>query len=318
MPLSAPAMDRLLPPGRPPEGGTPDALYPDLSEVEGGADGPEGRALLWFCYLSYIYRSELDAVRKHFSLSDTKDYLVQPSVGFFPLDNNLGKIPASPATRELSYFFGAVLYDMRAESAELGPFRLPSTPSFEVYRFPIVFVPDQPLDPANAASTCWAESQSGIQGVLTCKHAVAGISRNGAVRMVDGSTGALVDFTDGSVDAAFIKTGSGLPIDAESMAIMDRPKEKNEVLVYFRSVGVINAQILNAWYFPDNSDAYNPMRLFIDTWAQSGDSGSLVSMQRSKKGAGIYTGRMQGNNTTQGVCQYLKQAVDLLKVSAFS
>ncbi len=134
--------------------------------------------------------------------------------------------------------------------------------------------------------------------------------------MKDGSTGQLISFAPGSVDAAFIETQNGMPRNVNSLLVESHPVNGATVSVDFRSHHIGSAQILNSWYFADNLDPYNVMRVYIDHWGQRSDSGSLVSTATGK-GVGIYTGQFTGNATQQGICQYLLQAVSELKLTAF-
>jgi hypothetical protein len=315
MPLSPQAISRLLPPGLP-DFELPERALRAFREIEGGAENPYGRSFLWSLYVMMLYRNNLSSVLEHFQWAKFPDQ-VQPSVGFFPIDWHIYTHAAkylSDANRELGVFFGAVLYDRRFEPPPIQPYPLPTSPSISVVQFPVVFVLHSPIDPANAASTCWAKDVSNIEGVLTCKHAVAGLATNSNVAMANGSTGRLISFGAGAVDAAFIETQGGVPSSVKQLAIEDHPVNGSTVSANFRSRHVRNAQILNSWYFADNLDPYNAMRVFIDHWGQPADSGSLVSTT-STKGVGIYTGTFAGNGTQQGICQYLLQAVDQLSLT---
>ncbi len=322
MPLSLQAISRLLPEG------VPDLPLPEraLQTFRGieEAYNSLGRSFLWSQHVLQVYRNNLSSVLSYFrvELDDPHSkipQLINPSVGFFPIDRDVYPFASkylSGDAEELGFFFGAALYDRRWRPPLLSPYVLPTSPPIPVVQFPVVFIPHAPLDPANAAATCWAIDANKTEGIFTCKHAIAGLPRGGNVAMKDGSTGQLIDFAPGSVDAAFIETQAGLPANVKSLAIESHPVNGATVSADFRSRHVANAQILNSWYFADNLDPYSAMRVFIDHWGQPSDSGSLVA-DGSNKGVGIYTGEFTGNATQQGICQYLLQATDQLSVNVF-
>lgn len=318
MPLSLQAISRLLPPGLP--GSISEEASTVLRRIEGGAENPLGRAFLWSYYVLQSYRDNFSSVIDHFEVELERDekipQRINPSVGFFPIDQNIYTRFLSPVALELGFFFGAVLYDRRWLPPDIPPYQLPTTPRIGVVQYPVVFIPHAPLDPTNAATTCWASSADKTEGILTCKHAIAGLSRRSNVAMKDGSTGRLIDFAPGSVDAAFIETQSGIPTNVKPLAIESHPINGSTVTADFRSHYIGNAQILSSWYFADNLDPYNAMRVYIDHWGQPSDSGSLVS-SGAGKGVGIYTGEFTGNATQQGICQYLPQAIDQLNLKVF-
>jgi len=322
MPLSLQAISRLLPPGVPDVPLAEPAL-PTFREIEGGSDNPLGRSFMWSQYILHVYRDYFWPVVEHFQVEPDPiaktPQQINPSVGFFPIDRHIYThasryLPTDAL--DLGFFFGAVIYDRRWRPPSIPPYLLPTTPVM-VMQYPAAFVAHAPLDPANAAATSWASDPSNTQGILTCKHAVAGLSRGSNVAMKDGSTGQLIDFAPGSVDAAFVETQNGVPANAASLAIESHPVNGSTVSADFRSRHVGNAQILNSWYFHDNLDPYNAMRVYIDHWGQPSDSGSLVA-DASSKGVGMYTGTLTANGTQQGMCQYLLQGVDLLHLNVFA
>lgn len=320
MRLSLQAITRLLPPGLPDSGSLPPGALRVFERVEGGAENPLGRSFLWSQYVLNVFRDNLHSVVEHFKLELSSESKfpshANPSVGFFPIDQHIYTHASkflSSDSQELGFFFGAALYDRRWRPPDIAPYLLPTIPTIPVVQFPIVFIPHGPVDLANAAATCWATDANSIEGVLTCKHAVRGLELGDNIAMADGSVGRLVSFGQGSVDAAFIETQHRVPGRTNSLAIEDHPINGSTVSAEFRSRRVRNAQILNSWYFADNLDPYNTMRVFIDHWGQPSDSGSLVSTA-SPKGVGIYTGMGTGNGTQQGMCQYLLQAVGLLNL----
>ena len=303
MPLSMQAISRLLPQGLP-DFRLPEIASQTFSELEGGADNPLGRAFLWSQYISYVYRDNLYPVIQHFQAEPDPDTKVprpiNPSVGFFPIDQYIYTYASkylSTDALDLGFFFGAVLYDRRWQPPAISPYQLPTQPAVLVVQYPVTFIPHAPLDPANAAATCWVSDTNKTQGILTCKHAIVGLSRGSNVAMKDGSTGQLIGFAPGSVDAAFIETRSGMPANVNSLAIESHPINGSTVSADFRSRRIANAQILNSWYFADNLDPYNAMRVYIDHWGRPSDSGSLVSTGAGK-GVGVYTGEFTGNATS--------------------
>ena len=320
MPLTLQGIGRILPEGLPP--GEPDkATRERFERIEGRPSHPLSRAFLWSQYVKRVYRDHLKRVFEHFKVEGSPERItapVAPSVGFFPLDPYLytyaGKA-LPPAAHEIGYFFGAVLYDSRWNTAPIEAAVLPERAG-RVMQFPISFLPHAPVDPANAASTAWAHDQSGAGGVLTCKHAITGLPPGSNVLLKSGANGRLAAFTDGPVDAAFIETQGGIPGGSQLLRVEDHPINGATVTVDFRSQGSTTGQILNSWYFADNPSAYNGQRVFIDCWGQRGDSGALVSTRQGDAVA-IYTGTIKGNGTTQGMSQYLRQAVDLLNLNLF-
>jgi hypothetical protein len=259
-------------------------------------------------------------VQRHFRVSDSdwRSGRVFPSVGFIPIDPAIREqvLQFHPESLfESGYFFGGALFDKRPGADPRPPFELKLRDGHmvRIVGFPIKYVPHSPADPMDGASAAWAKDP-GFRGVLTCKHVVSTYGVGDPVPMKDGTSGTLRSFGSGTVDAAFIETVHRRRM-WRSLRIEDDPVDGSLVIAEFRS-GTCQAQILSSWYFPDNLDPYNPMRVFIDRSGQPGDSGSLVATG-TRRGVGIYAATGVGNGTRQGMCQYLKQAADNLNLKLY-
>lgn len=326
MTLTAEIMYRVLPADRPPwEPSTPEeADKASWLSLRDGGDGPFTRGYFWQKYLTRVLRENRGFVSDSLVRLGFPEPGLEMAVGYIEVDIAFaGEEIVRQASKATGYFFGAVLYDHRAGSdgdirsvVDLGQLAEPLK-GVPAVRMPAADIPHAP-NLANATAACWtAKTGSGkVDGILTAKHAIAGIARGRNVAMAGGGFGKLVDFCDGSVDAAVIDPPSrpnnpvSLPMDVDPMIGLG---------IEFNGVtsGLKSGTISKTWVFPTDDDPYDPQRVHFDITGKPGDSGALVRLVSTGAAIGIYTGVKTGASTRSGMSQAIWQATSLLNIDLF-
>lgn len=326
MSLTLEVMARVLPPGRPPwEPSTAaERRKAEFLRARDEGDGTFSRGYFWQKHLT----SQLREARSW--LSDSLTGLAYPhdllrqAVGYIEIDAAFASDEAvQRAARGTGYFFGAIVYDHRGDadglpsSRDIGQIDEASR-GIPAVRLAAADIPHAP-HPAGATSTCWtAKRRNGgfIRYSLTAKHAVAGLGRGQTVAMAGGGFGRLVDFCDGSVDAALFEPPSG-PRSAIPLAMDIDPAVGLDVNFIGAGTPLRAGRITKTWVFPTDPDPYDPQRVHLDVTGVPGDSGALVRLTSTGEAVGIYTGIKSGRSSQSGMSQAIWQAAELLNIDLY-
>ncbi|WP_376697547.1 trypsin-like peptidase domain-containing protein [Wenzhouxiangella sp. EGI_FJ10305] len=327
MSLSLELMNSVLPRGVPawePRNHVEERSIDRLRRIDGG-DGIFSRSYYWQKRLSYLLL-EADSW-----LSDSLTALAYPdislglSVGFVPVDRSFASEEiVQQAARGTRYFFGAILYDHRANADPFFSRALNLGTIDEAFEgVPAVGAPavDIPHTPgiSGALGTCWAIERGADrvpEHFITAKHAVSGKDRGQTVALSGGGYGSLVAYCDGAVDAALIKS-SLIPLSYRPLPINADPVIGSEVEFVDAKSQIKAGRITNVWVFPGNSDAYDAHRIHFDVAGSHGDSGALVRDAASGQAVGIYTGLKRVGTFNSGMAQGIWQATELLDVDIY-
>lgn len=175
-----------------------------------------------------------------------------------------------------------------------------------------------PVHPANGSAACWARSKKSALGnkicLLTAKHVVGVRVLGNAVPLTQGF-GTLADIAPEGIDAALIQVpSSAYPHRVNPLACQNLIAQWTDVEVRGRESGVIQTKVIEVTSSRGSLHYSIPLRIFLATPGQAGDSGSLVVNDKGE-GIGIYMGSVVSpQNQQEGFCQHLGQAVNALSL----
>jgi len=175
-----------------------------------------------------------------------------------------------------------------------------------------------PLHPANGTAACWARSRKPTLkkklGLLTAKHVVGARVLGNAVQLTEGF-GTLADLAPEGIDAALIQVPKArMPDHVDTLSSQNLIAQWTDVEVHGRASGVIRTKVVEVTSSRGSLHYSIPLRIFLATPGQPGDSGSLVLNDKGE-GIGIYMGSVTSPmNQQEGFCQHLGQAADALSL----
>lgn len=325
MAMTREEMVKLLPAVRPPEFELADTEQRTFEWLQSRAEDVLEASFLWSRWIPRQFHGPgVPYSGRHSFRSYSVAGSIGAVVGFIPLSDSVPEHQSvGLEARNIGWLFTmAILFEGPEHECRARTMELDSD-----YHFPLIYLPVRRIEHAppnvdGATSACWARSNkflaNGDEGVLTAKHAVRGLARGDPVDLDDGDTGTLTDYSDGNVDAALVATDS-FPTRTTARDIVDEPINGDDAYFDGAETGsTITGQIMSTWYFPDNPDPYNPMRIFLDEHGKEGDSGALVCDKTSGDALALYVGEISANGQDMGMCQYLRQAVDLLDIEIFN
>jgi hypothetical protein len=249
--------------------------------------------------------------------------LYQQAVGYIEVDASFASDPmVLDAERGTGYVFGAILYDHRglgsgiAVSRDIGGLDEAASgiPAVRMAAADIHHAPD----PVGATATSWASrrGEDDVRHIVTAKHAVVGLARGQAVAFAGGGFGTLVDFCDGSVDAALVTPPASPPPVVQLVINPDPP-----IGLDMNFTGAMSRKksgtITKTWLFPNDPDPYDAQRVHFDVTGAPGDSGALVRLTATGEAIGIYTGIKTGRSSQSGMSQGIRQAAELLDIEMY-
>lgn len=326
MTLTLEVMQRVLPSGFPP--------WQPRTEIENekaqyvrsrdGGDGPFSRGYFWQKHLTAQLREARSWMSDSLTALAYPHEFLQQAVGFIEVDSSLiSDESVMTASKGTPYFFGAVVYDHRGGTDGLSTSRdigliddaSQGMPAVRLAAADILHAPH----PAGATAACWAAqrgSSGHIRHLVTAKHAVAGLGRGQTVPMAGGGHGTLIDYCDGSVDAAIVEPPSGSISSSALTMDIDPPVGLD---VHFVGSGNIqkSGRITKTWIFPDDPDPYDAQRVHFDFTGVPGDSGALVRSTGTGAAVGIYTGIKSTRSRQSGMSQAIWQASELLGIDLY-
>lgn len=224
--------------------------------------------------------------------------------------------------------FGAIVYTApvtagHEEAAELRDERVPVLKAANLL-FPVFIRQAQwefhsrPVHPANGTAACWARSRKPALkkklGLLTAKHVVGPRVLGNAVLLTQGF-GTLADLAPEGIDAALIQVPKSIsPHSTSPLPCQNLIAQWTDVEVRGRESGVIRTKVVEVTSSRGSLHYSIPLRIFLATPGQPGDSGSLV-VNEKREGIGIYMGSVTSpTNQQEGFCQHLGQAADALSL----
>lgn len=173
------------------------------------------------------------------------------------------------------------------------------------------------IHPVLGTSACWARSQrrllSDKPAILTAKHVVGERPVGSSVPLNRGH-GTLLDLAPEGIDAALVEVPrSQWPASTHPLTWQRFVAQWTDVDVYGTS-SRFSTKITEVSSGRGTLDPSIPLRIFLATPGQSGDSGALV-LDSAGRGVGLYMGSvMTPANVQEGFCQHLGQVAESLSV----
>ena len=324
MPITKEQMRALLPKVRPPKYELTDSERTTLNRLIKRNEELLQTAFLWNRYLTNRLMGRRVIYEKR--LFDSWWGVPYPygyTIGFVPIGEYLPNSELiGDAARRIGWVYGiARMFEGNPEECSVSAFDVDGEFRVPVVSLPGIYQEHSPPNPFHATSGCWAvrgaDAAIGDLGVLIAKHAIKGLTRGSSIPLDNGNFGTLIDFCPGSIDGALLGVNGVPPTTKSQITILKNPVDGE--IVHFDGVKTKGAsgQIVSSFYFPDNPDPYNTMRVYLDFYGQQGDSGALVYDTNSGGGVAIYTGVFPTGGKMLGRCQYLKQATDLMNLTIY-
>jgi len=290
-----------------------------------GGEGPFSRSYFWQKCLTHRLREERNWLSLSLTGLEYSNEWLEQAVGFIEVDASIVHDEAiQQASRGTGYFFGAILYDhrdnpekARLTSLDFGELdgMLKGIPTIRLAAADILHGPHL----AGATSSCWASLRNlknQPDHILTVKHAIAGLRKGQRVAMAGGGSSTLIEFCEGSVDAALIKPHQALT-SMQSVKLDVDPAVGSDITFTGAGSNQRTGKITKTWVFPTDSSAYDAQRVHFDVAGVQGDSGALVRLAATGEAVGLYTGIKVGRSTQSGMSQAIWQATELLKIDLY-
>jgi hypothetical protein len=298
----------LIPEGVPPL----ETLPPFLRELAGARivlGGPL-RAYIWATAINGAGFESVVPLPPRFS---------QVSAGYVWVNENLlGASPWSERSRGGFVFGASAIIRAQTQRQEISSLRIGAR------TLPLVitygdFVPDGPPNPTNACASCWVENRGTYRpwkyGILTCRHAVAGlplgtsISLNPSVAHSLPSAATLADIDDCTIDAAVLEiNASDWPSGLNGLSLINPSSPGQTVQFQDRSGVVQSGTVLRVFHYGTYAGNLFGQRVIADFHGVGGDSGSLLADATTGLGVGLYMGKIpDGNRGYDGIFQDLQQ-----------
>jgi hypothetical protein len=182
------------------------------------------------------------------------------------------------------------------------------------------------VHPADGTSTCWAMSNRLPKrelAILTAKHVVGKKPVGSSIPLKSSEPslrghGTLLDVAPDGIDAAIIGVPRSLArLDGGPLEWQKFIAQWTDVEVYSTS-GTFSTKITEVNSGRGTLDSSIPLRIFLATPGQAGDSGALV-LDYAGRGVGLYMGSITTPaNVQEGFCQHLGQAAESLDLDLFA
>ena len=243
----------------------------------------------------------------------------QVSAGFVWTNENL--LAGSTWSRRArgGFVFGAsALVRSRREGQEISSLRVgrSTVPLVITYG---EFIPDGPPNPQNASASCWVKNRGNYrawqQGILTCRHAIAGLPLGTSVSLSPSSThsvpsvATLADVDECTIDAAVLEIQpSDWPSGLTGLSLINPSSPGQTVQFADRSGSVQSGTVLRVFHYGTYAGNLFGQRVIADFHGVGGDSGSLLVDARTNLGIGLYMGKIpDGSGGHDGIFQDLQQ-----------